>query len=150
MHPWIKEMERRKLIRDEIRQKRGRTIAREESGYMRAESVSSESNSDTMRTRASDPADSGRHKGPASLKGVTYTYPEPRGSAKRSRSRDRWCTCVVMCHYFIEENVLGGANREVMTVLRGDEQNHPEWRVCMRGETSETSEVVLTLSLTQN
>ena len=90
-------MERRKLIRDEIRQKRGRTVAREESGYMRAESVSSESNSDTMRTRASDQADTGRHKG------VTYTYPEPRGSTKRSRSRDRWCTCVVMCHYFIEK-----------------------------------------------
>ena len=81
MQPWIKEMERRKLIRDEIRQKRGRTVAREEPGYTRAESVSSESASDPVRTSDQGPD--------MRLKGVTYTYPDPRGSGKRSRSRDR-------------------------------------------------------------
>ena len=80
-------MERRKLIRDEIRQKRTRSIAREEAAQKRAESVGSES-SDTARTSASEAGDM-RHKAPGSLKGVTYHYPEPRGSGKRSRSRDR-------------------------------------------------------------
>ena len=84
-------MERRKLIRDEIRQKRGRTVA------PRAESVSSESASDPVRT--SDQGSDMRQKGPPSLKGVTYTYPDPRGSAKRCRSRDRWSTCDVSLHY---------------------------------------------------
>ena len=78
-------MERRKLIRDEIRQKRTRSVAREEAGQKRGESVGSES-SDTART--SEAGDM-RHKTPGSLKGVTYHYPEPRGSGKRSRSRDR-------------------------------------------------------------
>ena len=78
-------MERRKLIRDEIRQKRTRSVAREEAGQKRGESVGSES-SDTARNSASEDM---RHKTPKSLKGVTYHYPDTRGSGKRSRSRDR-------------------------------------------------------------